>query len=332
MFFKNNFDFVAIGETTIDAFIRLKEATVRCDANNENCQLCVNFGAKIPYESVTEIAAVGNAGNAAVSASRLGLSSALVANVGADDNGKKCINSLKKDGVNTDFVIINPDKDTNYHYVLWYEKERTILQKHSHFDYKLPDIGETKWIYLTSLGENSLPFHKEILEYLKNYPATKMAFQPGIFQIKFGKESLKAIYEVTEVFFCNMEEARTILENDEHDVKRLMEEMRKLGPKITVITDGIKGAYAYDGQDAWFMPPYPDPLPPYERTGAGDAFSSTFVAGLAMGKSIENALMMAPVNSMSVVQKIGAQEGLLTLPELEKYLEQAPEDYKPKKI
>jgi len=71
MFFKNNFDFVAIGDTTIDAFIRIKEASVNCDINNENCQLCVNFGAKIPYESVTEISAVGNAGNAAVSASRL---------------------------------------------------------------------------------------------------------------------------------------------------------------------------------------------------------------------------------------------------------------------
>ena len=330
MFFKNNFDFVAIGETTIDAFIRLKDAKVHCDINNENCQLCVNFGAKIPYESVTEIAAVGNAGNAAVSASRLGLSSALVANVGADDNGKKCINSLKKDGVNTDFVIINPDKDTNYHYVLWYEKERTILQKHSHFDYKLPDIGETKWIYLTSLGENSLPFHKEILKYLKKHSETKMAFQPGIFQIKFGKDALKEIYEATEVFFCNVEEARTILGNDEHDVKKLMEEMRKLGPKIIVITDGINGAYARDGENYYFMPVYPHQ--PFERTGAGDAFSSTFVAGLAMGKSIEEALMMAPINSMSVVQKIGAQAGLLTLSEIEKYLRQAPIGYKPRKI
>ena len=80
------------------------------------------------------------------------------------------------------------------------------------------------------------------------------------------------------------------------------------------------------------MPPYPDPKPPFERTGAGDAFSATFVAGLAMGKSIEDALMMAPINSMSVVQKIGAQEGLLTLVEIENYLQQAPEDYKPRRI
>ena len=332
MFFKNNFDFVAIGETTIDAFIRLRDATVRCDINNENCQLCVNFGAKIPYESVTEIVAVGNAGNAAVSASRLGLSSALIANVGPDDNGKKCINSLRKDGVNTDFVIINPDKDTNYHYVLWYEKERTILQKHSHFDYKLPNIGETKWIYLTSLGENSLPLHKEILEYLKNHPKTKMAFQPGIFQIKFGAEKLAGLYKMTKVFICNVQEAQRILVTKEEKPMELMKMISYLGPKIVVVTDGVKGAYAYNGEDAWFMPPYPDPKPPFERTGAGDAFSATFVAGLAMGKNIEESLMMAPVNSMSVVQKIGAQEGLLTLEEIEKYLQQAPEDYKPRRI
>ena len=72
--------------------------------------------------------------------------------------------------------------------------------------------------------------------------------------------------------------------------------------------------------------------PPFERTSAGDAFSSTFVAGLAMDKTIEEALMMkAPINSMSVVN-ISAREGLLTLSEVEKYLQQAPEDYRPKRI
>ena len=99
-----------------------------------------------------------------------------------------------------------------------------------------------------------------------------------------------------------------------------------------VITDGTKGAYAYNGEEAWFMPPYPDPKPPFERTGAGDAFSSTFVAALAMGKNIEEALMMAPINSMSVVQKSARKPVLLTMPELENYLRQAPEDYRPKRV
>ena len=172
---ENNYDFVAIGEIAVDAFIRLRDAEEL--TNHGTLELCVRFGDKIPYESVTEVPAVANAGNASVSAARLGLRSALVANMGKDRNGELCLDSLKKDGVSTEFIGIQKDKDTNYHYVLWFEHERTILQKHSDFLYKLPDIGDPKWIYLTSLGEKSLPYHAEIAEYLKNHPDVKLTTQ-----------------------------------------------------------------------------------------------------------------------------------------------------------
>ena len=111
-----------------------------------------------------------------------------------------------------------------------------------------------------------------------------------------------------------------------------MRQMQGLGPKTAVLTDGREGAYAANGKNVWFMPIYPDPKPPYERTGAGDAFSSTFVAALALDMSVGDALRWAPVNAMSVVQKIGAREGLLTSAEIEDYLRKAPSDYKPKEI
>ena len=82
-------------------------------------------------------------------------------------------------------------------------------------------------------------------------------------------------------------------------------------------------------KEMFFMPPYPDQSPPYERTGAGDAFSSTFVSALALGKTPLEAITWAPINSMSVVQYIGAQEGLLTRKKLEEYLKNHPEEYKP---
>ena len=78
------------------------------------------------------------------------------------------------------------------------------------------------------------------------------------------------------------------------------------------------------------MPMYPDPKPPFERTGAGDAFSSTFVVALASGLRIEEALRWGPINSMSVVQYVGAREGLLSRYKIEKFLENAPPDYLPK--
>jgi len=82
----------------------------------------------------------------------------------------------------------------------------------------------------------------------------------------------------------------------------------------------------------WHMPMYPDPKPPVDRTGAGDSFSSTVTSALALGLSLPEALSWGPINSMSVVQYVGAQEGLLSREKLEEYLKNAPEDYKPEKI
>jgi ribokinase len=80
------------------------------------------------------------------------------------------------------------------------------------------------------------------------------------------------------------------------------------------------------------MPMYPDPAAPVDRTGAGDAFASTFTAAIALGLSPQEALAWGPINSMSVVQYIGAQKGLLTRAQLEEYLAHAPAEYKAAQI
>jgi ribokinase len=204
--------------------------------------------------------------------------------------------------------------------------------KHFEYPYKFPDIGSPKWVYLSSIGESSLPYHREIIEHLKKNPKIKLSFQPGTFQMKFGITKLREIYQRTEIFFCNVQEAQRILNSEEKSIGRLLHLMKDEGPKIVVITDGPRGAYSYNGQEMWFMPPYPDPKPPLERTGAGDSFASTFTSALALGKSLPEAMMWGPVNSMSVVQYVGAQKGLLKRADLENYLNHAPANYKPQKL
>lgn len=326
------FDFVSIGDTTTDAFIRIEKASVYYDEKDHEEKICLTNGSKIPYESLDVIAAVGNSPNAAVSASRLGLSSALVTNFGDDQFGKDCARVLEEEKIADDFIKIHEGKQSNYHFVLWHGAERTILIKHEEYPYEFPDVGSPKWMYFSSVGENSIPYHHKIAKYLEEHPETKLAFQPGTFQIKLGAEKLKDLYAQTEVFFCNKEEAQLILNKPElDDIPTIAREISTLGPKIAVITDGPNGAYAFDGTDVWFMPAYPDPAPPYERTGAGDSFSSTFTSALALGKDVSEALMWGPINSMSVVQKTGAQAGLLKREKLEEYLANAPADYIPKK-
>lgn len=323
------YDFLAVGDTVIDAFIRLKEASGTCDEHGEHCKICIAYGQKVPYEKAYVLPAVGNAPNAAVSAARLGLNSAILSSVGNDENGQKCLASFKKDNVSTEFISAYNDIPTNYHYVLWYEDDRTILIKHEEFPYVLQDVGSPKWVYWSSLRQGSQEFHDQFIAYLAAHPEVNFAFQPGVFEIRMGVPALRGMYERAGVFFCNKEEAQMILSSESHDIKELLSGIRALGPQIAVITDGKRGAYAMDEHGAWFMPPYPDIAPPFERTGAGDAFSSTFTAALALGMTTAEALRWAPINSMSVVQKVGAQEGLLTREQLEAYLAAAPADYAP---
>lgn len=332
---QKNIDFLAIGDVVVDAFIELQDAKVHCDINNDNCTISMRFGDKIPYKNLKVISGVGNSPNASVSASRLGLSSAVATHIGDDQHGKDCIDSLRKNQVDTNFIQVQKGFDTNYHFVLSFDAERTILIKHAEFQYDFPSIigtNKPRWIYFSSVAPNSLHYHEQIGDYLKKNPEVKFAFQPGTFQINLGAEKLKDIYERTEVFFCNKEEAEKILKAKSTEIIELLQGIHKLGPKIVCITDGPDGAYAFDGTSAWFQPIYPDPKPPVERTGAGDAFASTFTSAIVYGFSVPQALSWGPINSMSVVQYVGAQEGLLTRKELEEFLENAPKDYKAKKI
>jgi ribokinase len=340
-----NPEFIAIGDLVIDAFIKLKNAHEVQNAENGSTELCMVFGTKLPFEYAEEVVAVGNSANAAVSASRLGLSTGLIAHVGDDENGQKCLRKLESDKVSTKFVGVHKGLVTNYHYVLWYGSERTILIKHEDFPLALPDISGAKWLYLSSLGEKSLPFHKTLMEYLNKHPEIKVVFQPGTYQIKFGTTALADIYKHSELFFCNLEEAQIILKESmgdkilgvdgkpTRDIKILLDGLRALGPKLPIITDGPHGAYTYinastDTEYIGHLAIYPDIAPPTERTGAGDAFASTFTTAIALGLSVEEALKWGSINSMNVCQHIGAQKGLLTRDKIQEYIKKAPSDWK----
>ncbi len=325
-------DVTSIGDIVTDDFIDLIEKEEHTYSNEQGKWLAIPFGTKIPYDHHEVIPAVGNAANAAVAFARLGLKSSFATNIGGDQEGRDMIAVLQKEGVDHRFVRINPDKKSNYHFVLRFGAERTILIKHEEYDYHWPHLRNSevpKWVYFSSISEHALGYHDQVADWLEKHPEVKMAFQPGTFQMAAGAERLKRIYQRSEVLILNREEAVIVGGGNHEDINNLFDHLHALGPKIVVITDGPKGAYTSDSQQRLQMPLYPDPGPPVDRTGAGDAFASTFVAALIKGNSIDGALQWAPINSMSVVQKVGAQAGLLSEKQIEHYLRHSPEHYRP---
>lgn len=327
---------LSIGDVVTDAFIKLFDNRAHTYKNEFGKWIAMPFGSKVPFEDAKVIEGVGNAANAAVSFARLGIHSGLVSNVGSDMYGRDIINALEENRVDTRFVRINKGKISNYHYVLWYKEERTILIKHEEYNYQWPRFSKgdvPKWLYFSSISKNALEkYHDMVVDWLTENPDVKLAFQPGTFQLEAGAERLKALYARTEVLVLNREEAVLVTGKKADDIPGLIDALHALGPKTVVVTDGPAGAFASDGKERFKMPLYPDPAPPVERTGAGDAFASTLVAALVKGNTLEGALQWAPINSMNVVQHMGAQEGLLTEDQLEALLKKAPRNYKPERF
>ena len=316
------YDFIALGDTVTDAFIKLQDATVHCDINDDNCTISMRWGDKIPYSELNVVPGVGNSPNAAVSALRLGLKTALISDIGKDTFGEEIIEYFKKEGLETEYIKEHDDIPTNYHFVLSYEAERTILVKHEEYSYEFPAECEApKMFYLSSLGDGTEKYHNQIADWLETHPDMLVAFQPGTFQMKLGTEKLSRIYKRANLFFANKEEYQRILKTTERDETKLLQMMHGLGVSTPILTDGRAGAYALEESgEVSHVEMFPDPAPPVERTGAGDAFSSTTASFVAQGMSLKDAMKRGTVNSAYVVQKIGAQEGLLTKEELESKL------------
>ena len=321
---------IAIGDIFTDAFIKLRDDSARIDTDPDGTKrLSLPYGSKPAYDHVDIVKSVGPSPNASVSMSRLGLDVGLVAWLGDDQPGRESLEHLTKENIDTSLMVTQPNAKSSYWYVLWYQSDRTMLVKSEDYDYRWTDpVEEPGWIYLSYIGENSWPFHEQLIGYLERHPNVKLVFQPGTYHFQWGVDKLAELYRNSYLVVMNREEAMSVTGKGYDSLRDLASGLHDLGPKIAVITDGPNGSYAsYDGKLVT-IPNYPDPAPPLDRTGAGDAFASTIVAALALGESMDTALTWAPINSMSVVQKLGAQAGLLKLSELKGYLAEAPDNYK----
>ncbi|MBI3573560.1 carbohydrate kinase family protein [Candidatus Kaiserbacteria bacterium] len=311
-------DFIAIGDTTVDEFIELEDASVHCDINNEECTISMRWGDKIPFKGSTLVPGVGNAANAAVSAARLGLRSGFVSNIGTDRFGDDIMATFTREALDTSFITRHKDVPTNHHYVLSFHSERTILIKHEAYPYRFPgDLPEPKTIYFSSIAGGTESYHDAVAEYLEAHPNVFFAFQPGTFQMKMGAKRLERLYRRADLFVVNKEEAERVLEVPETPLRELAEKLHALGPKIVIVTDGRNGVSALHEGTFFHLDMYPDIKPPVNRTGAGDAFSSTTAAYLTMGMPLKDAMIRGTINSAYVVQKVGAQAGLLSKDALE---------------
>jgi len=299
---------VTIGKATQDVFLKSTNAFTEFEHKGVKYEQ-LPVGQKLDLDEVI-FSTGGNVTNAAVTFARQGLHSKYAWCLGTDASSETILQCLDREGVDTSHVYQGEHFRSSYSVILMLEGgERTILNykgamptaRDSELDLFVIDGGE--WIYISSLGD------MDLLERIISHAAeknVKVMLNPAGVELK-GPDKLQGLLEDVEILAVNKEEAQMIVHGE--TLEELVRHLTHYVP-IAVVSDGPNGVVATDGKTIITAGMYED-VPVIDRTGAGDAFGSGFLSAYAQGKSLKEAIVFASANSTSVVQFIGAKEGIL---------------------
>ena len=339
-------DVITIGSATMDVFVESDDANIVSvyTKNKKSEFMSYPYGAKV---EITDFASnVGGGGvNTAMNFSNLGLKTSAIFKIGDDIYSEGVLDSFKGKNIDLSNIIQNPSVSTGFSIILVsFQGDRTVLAHRGanamikKSDINFDAIKNAKLLYIAPMNGDST----KVLDDIATFAAENniyVCFNAGSSSIKRGFNYLKKIIANSSIVVMNKEEASMATQIQVRpdtskekfseelihpDVKEMFYKLKVRDSQIIVITDGSRGAYAYNGKMFYQCPIFEGSV--VSTLGAGDAFASTFCAALGKTKNdIGRSLMYASVNSAGVVSAFGATQGLKTFEEIEKTLAENPD-------
>lgn len=307
------FDVITIGSSTRDVLMRSEGFEIRKHADSETgLEQCFPLGSKLEVKDIV-FATGGGGTNSAVTFARQGFKTACVGVVGEDITAQEILFELKNEGIATDFFQKHVDGLTAYSVILVHPSaERTILSfkgEGQHFDVDKVPMEKliSKWFYLDSMGG-----HFDLLKALVDQAVAnniKIAFNPGGKELNHGWKKLQPILKNIDIYITNKEEGAGLAGINPKEADQIITKLHDSVKGIICLSDGHNGVRVRAGKTE-YSAGVPD-SPIVERTGAGDAFGSGFVAEYMRSGDIEKSIQLATANASSVVTKFGAKAGIL---------------------
>ena len=319
-------DVIAIGGTTRDAFFEVDFPITKWPKAPSGKALAIPFGEKFVAKDV-HFTMGGNAANASVTFARQGLKTGIFTKIGRDVAAKEILNIWRRERVGTQLVKKSDKLPTSYSILLLQNGERSIITHQGAIDeFKLSDIKQSylrsRWWYV-SLPGDSYKSLSSLLKFAKKNKI-KVALNPSYNHlIGSGKKQLLRHLGDISFLVVNEGEAAEITGIPFRKEKQVFEKLDELVLGIVAVTSGPSGVTVSDGKYVYKAGSFKNTKKVIDRTGAGDAFGSGFVAGLIRKKeklntqgcdpeNIEYAIRFASANATSVVEYLGGTEGVLT--------------------
>ena len=307
-------DIITFGSATRDLFIKSKGfKTLKHKSFITGQGLCFGLGSKIQIDDIF-FATGGGGTNTAATFAKQGFKTAYIGKIGDDPGGRAIKEELKALKVQ-DFASVDKDKKTPYSIIFTEKDGRTILVYHgaSH-ELRKEEIPfnklKTKWFYIASLSGNSAKCFDPIIEFAKR-DKVKVALNPGRTQLKFPLKKAKKILSQVDILILNQEEAAILSRSPYYKEKDILKKLKDWTKGIVVITKGPRGVLVFDGKNIYQAGIFKEKKY-IDRTGAGDAFGSGFVAGFMRTGKVEEAIRLGSANGTSMVEYIGAKNGILS--------------------
>lgn len=238
----------------------------------------------------------GPATTAAVTMARLGIDVALSCVIGDDDNGRFIFDTLKREGVDTKNVIVNPAINTAIGTIVVSKNEQTraiMVQPHNEVPSKPSNLSDYQWIHVDQFGM------KAIQEW-------------GVSRGGSAKLSIDIGYSTPGLNPSDYD-LYAPSENITTDVSTAVRDKN-----VVVISQGGEGSIFSDGVNSGSVPAIRSEI--VSTLGAGDVFHGALVAAQIWNKPIEEAVSIANAVAGLSCRALDGQSGIPTKAELDAFL------------
>ena len=306
------YDIVSIGSSVVDSFIKSKAFKIQ--KTDAGVLLCQSYGEKIDVDEYL-VKTGGGGSNTAVGFSRMGFRTGLVTELGKDVWSELILQELHKEYVDTKLVVTEKNEKNGGSIILLGEDGGRTIMVHRGASAQLDPkdipvfyLSGTKWIHLSSVS-GQLETLNFIFEVIRD-GHTQMSWNPGNKELQLLKSG--------EISIAHLPVTILIVNKFEWDsIREIQNKILEVVPHI-VVTNGKQGGEIYlDGRPTKRF--FSEEVEAVDETGAGDAFIVGYISAYLKGKTIEEACVWGKRNSQSVISKIGAKPGLLTIDQIESH-------------
>ena len=240
----------------------------------------------------------GSAANSLVALGRMGFPTAFIGKVGEDAEGDFLLRELRP--VRTDLIrrqgrsgicLVVLDRHHDRFLFVKGNTNNTLTQDDIEWDF-LQDIS---WVHLTSfISERPLEAQKFFLSRLD--ATVKVSLDPGEIYAKKGLKEMTPLIRRSHVLFVTEKEIEILTGQDLTPGTQMLLDM---GPSALVCKRGSRGSRVFSRQEDFEAPA--TLVEVVDNTGAGDVYNAGFLAGVLLGKSLqESARFATQVASKSV--------------------------------